>query len=95
MKTAEVKLGSFNTHSRTHEYFVAVNRGGLPVTAAGRHLDFNRARNAADAAGARVHIVVPPVKAVTAETAAGIEVTLAEHIVWEPVPLETRVEVVA
>lgn len=77
------------------EYFIAVNGGGMTVTAAGRHLDFNRARNAADAAGAGVYIVVPQVKAVTAETAAGIEVTLAETIVWEPVPLETRVEVLA
>lgn len=77
------------------EYFVAVNGGEMPVTAGGRHLDFNRARTAADAAGARVHIVVPKVKAVTAETAAGIEVTLAETIVREPVPFETRVEVLA
>lgn len=77
------------------EYFIAINGGGLPVIAAGRHLDYNRARNAADAVGARVHIVVPQVTAVTAQTAAGIEVTLAETIVWEPVPFETRVEVVA
>lgn len=75
------------------EYFIAVNGGGLTVAAAGRHLDYNRARTAADAAGARVYIVVPRVKAVTAETAAGIEVTLAETTVWEPVPFETRVEV--
>lgn len=77
------------------EYFVAVNGGGMPVAAAGRHLDFNRARSAADSAGARVHIVVPQVKAVTAETEAGIEVTLAETMVWEPVPFETRIEVLA
>lgn len=77
------------------EYFIAVNGGGLPVEAAGRHLDYNRARNAADAAGARVHIVAPVVKAVTAETASGIEVTLAETIVWEPVPFENRIELLA
>jgi len=77
------------------EYFIAVNGGGLPVPAAGRHLDYNRARTAAAAAGARVYIVIPQVKAVTAETASGIEVTLAETIVWEPVPLETRITVLA
>jgi ATP-dependent Clp protease ATP-binding subunit ClpC len=75
------------------EYFIAVNGGGLPVDAAGRHLDYNRARNAAAAAGARVHIVAPLVKAVTAETASGIEVTLAETIVWEPVPMDSRITV--
>lgn len=73
------------------EYFVCV--GGEPVEGIGRYLDFNRARTAAAAAGARLHIVVPQVKAVTAETAAGIEVTLAETVVWEPVPFEARVEV--
>lgn len=77
------------------EYFIAVNGGGLPVTAAGRHLDYNRARNAAAAAGARVCIVAPQVKAVTAETASGIEVTLAETVVWEPIPFETRVAILA
>jgi ATP-dependent Clp protease ATP-binding subunit ClpC len=77
------------------EYFIAVNGGGLPVTEAGRHLDYNRARNAAAAAGARVCIVAPLVKAVTAETASGIEVTLAETIVWEPVRLESRITVLA
>ncbi len=65
------------------------------VEGIGRYLDYNRARTAAAAAGARVHIVVPQVKAVTAETAAGIEVTLAETIVWEPVPFEARVAVLA
>jgi ATP-dependent Clp protease ATP-binding subunit ClpC len=74
------------------EYFVCV--GGEPVEGIGRYLDYNRARTTAAAAGARVHIVVPQVKAVTAETAAGIEVTLAETIVWEPVPFETRVTLV-
>ncbi|QOT19556.1 Clp protease N-terminal domain-containing protein [Paenarthrobacter sp. YJN-5] len=62
---------------------------------AGRHLNYNRARNAADAAGARVHIAAPVAKAVTAETASGIEVNLAETAVWEPVPFEDRIEVLA
>lgn len=77
------------------EYFIAVNGYGLTVPEAGRHLDYNRARNAAAAVGASVCIVAPLVKAVTAETAAGIEVTLAETIVWEPVSLESRITVLA
>lgn len=75
------------------EYFICV--GGEHVEGIGRYVDFNRAQSMAAAAGARIHIVVPKVKAVTAETAAGVEVTLAETIVWEPVPFETRVEVLA
>jgi hypothetical protein len=75
------------------EYFIAINGGGMPVEAVGRHLDYNRARNAAAVAGARLYIVAPQVKAVTAETAAGIEVTLAETIVWEPVSLDSRITV--
>ncbi|MET4143832.1 Clp protease N-terminal domain-containing protein [Arthrobacter sp. UYCo732] len=77
------------------EYFIAVNGGGLPVEEVGRHLDYNRARTAAENAGAHVHFVVPQVKAVTAQTAAGIEVALAETIVWEPVRFDTRVEVLS
>lgn len=73
------------------EYFVCLD--GEPIEGIGRYLDYNRARTAAAAAGARVFIVAPQVKAVTAETASGIEVTLAETIVWEPVPFETRVTV--
>lgn len=73
------------------EYFVCLDGG--PVEGIGRYLDYNRARSAAAAAGARVCIVSPQVKAVTAETASGIEVTLAETIVWEPVAFETRVAV--
>jgi len=45
--------------------------------------------------GARVYIVVPQVKAVTAQTAEGIEVTLTGTIVWEPVSFETRIAVLA
>lgn len=77
------------------EYFIAVTGDGLTVAEAGRHLDYNRARTAAAAAGAQVFIVAPVVKAVTAETASGIEVTLAETIVWEPVRVESRVTVLA
>jgi hypothetical protein len=73
------------------EYFVCLD--GEPIEGIGRYLDYNRARTAAAAAGARVCIVAPQVKAVTAETAAGIEVTLAETIVWEPVPFESRIAV--
>lgn len=57
------------------EYFVC--QGGDPVEGIGRYLDYNLARGTAAAAGARVCIVVPRVKAVTALTAASIEVTLA------------------
>lgn len=77
------------------EYFVAVDGNGTTVVEAGRHLDYNRAQAAAAAAVANVCIVAPVVKAVTAETAAGIEVTLAETIVWEPVRLESRITVLA
>ncbi|HEX9089555.1 MAG TPA: Clp protease N-terminal domain-containing protein [Arthrobacter sp.] len=76
-----------------NEYFVCLEGG--PVEGIGRYLDYNRARSAAAAAGARVYIVSPQVKAVTAETASGIEVTLAETIVWEPVPLESRITVLS
>jgi hypothetical protein len=58
------------------EYFVSL--GGSPIEGIGRYLDFNRAQSVAAAAGARLHIVVPLVKAVTAET-----------VIWEPVPFET------
>ncbi|GAA4032951.1 hypothetical protein GCM10023063_15390 [Arthrobacter methylotrophus] len=103
-ETAEEAVADATTafHQEVHEirfglergeYFIAVNGGRLPVTEAGRHLDYNRARNAAAAAGANVCIVAPLVKAVTAETAEGIEVTLAETIVWEPVSLESRITV--
>lgn len=75
------------------EYFIAVNGRGLPVEAAGRHLDYNRARSAADAVGARVHIATPVVKAVTAETASGIQVVITETTEWENIPLHDRLEV--
>jgi ATP-dependent Clp protease ATP-binding subunit ClpC len=93
--TADQEVREIRFGLERSEYFIAINGGGLPVEAVGRHLDYNRARTAAAAAGAHVHIVAPVVKAVTAETAAGIEVTLAETIVWEPVRFDTRVDVLA
>lgn len=77
------------------EYFIAVNGGGLPIAAVGNHLDYNRARNAAEAAGASVHIQVPKRAAVRAEIADGTEVVIAEIVVWKSVDVGTRINVLS
>lgn len=96
--TAYCSSGSKSSHSRSKHPSETASSScldGEPIERIGRYLDYNRARTAAAAADARIYIVVPHVKAVTAETSAGIEVSLGETIVWEPVPFEIRIAVLA
>jgi hypothetical protein len=73
------------------EYFIAADGGGLPIEAAGQHLDYNRARKAAYDRGGFVYIQVPMISPVRVQAADGSEVVLAETIVWKPVDVGTRI----
>lgn len=74
------------------EYFTIV--GADPADNL-RYLDYHQARAASAKGGGLLHVSVPKLKQVTARTAAGTDVVIAETVEWELVPLRHRIEVLS
>lgn len=77
---------------RAAEYFVCLDAEPADTR---RYLDYRHARSAANLSGGRIHVAVPKVKEITALTAVGSEVVIAETIEWEHIPLHDRLEVLS